>query len=301
MDYGQYKCNYLAECEKDGPNVSTTIQIPSGALSEPFLTQIKRLGLTFVGRPLTLEFIQDGKRIVIFENVVLYTDADSPTERVFALPIIELLGIVVPQSPVANMDHPQMYFFQVSGDKGYNIPKRYMDYIGQHGGLDIFGLPITENHVIADGVFRQCFTNICLEFHSALSNDLQLRPTAAGKTFQQKFYPEKGTSIDGRSTGYDLKVTKSHYLVGEQTTQEINVSVTHDQIPESLIQPEMFLKLPDGRENVFVFPPTDNWGNTILEIPYIPAPNSTMVPYRVCLVAAETICFEDHYVIWNSP
>jgi hypothetical protein len=121
----------------------------------------------------------------VFDNLVMFSAPES-TYRVQFRPLPQLAGIQ-PEPPVPPMNDPGMVFFPTLGQElGYNIPKLFMDYITMHGTLEISGNPITELHALGNGISRQCFTNICLEYHSKAPETLRVRPTALGSGTQNR-------------------------------------------------------------------------------------------------------------------
>src|SRR5690606_5206107 len=112
----------------------------------------------------------------------LYVD-NNQSGRVLARPITNRLGYL-PEPMVPASAEPGYYFYPVEADRGYNIPQAFLDYISQHGGIEITGAPIGEAKVIRGGVLRQCYTNLCLEQHTSASGNVTIRPTSLGYSYR---------------------------------------------------------------------------------------------------------------------
>jgi hypothetical protein len=191
MPYGAWMCKDfcrpgkdiipLAEVNKPVSPDSSVNQEAEKAFSE-----IRdRLGLDFTGLSRSETYqAKDGMFEQVYDNLVMYSAPES-TYRVQFRPLPQLIGIQ-PEPPVPPMNDPGMVFFPTIGQElGYNIPKLFMDYITKHGTLEISGNPITELHPLGNGISRQCFTNICLEYHSKAPEALRVRPAAIGSSYPQ--------------------------------------------------------------------------------------------------------------------
>jgi hypothetical protein len=129
---------------------------------QPFQGFISSKGIDFTGFPLTGAYVSnDGRLEQIFENVVLAVDANDPNS-VYLRPVSQYLNILPgPTNPPINNE--ELFFFEVGGDKGYNIPIIFWDYLSERGGIELVGPPIGEFMVGENRVISQCFQNICLE------------------------------------------------------------------------------------------------------------------------------------------
>ncbi len=296
LSYGVFKCDI--KCRY----ASNPFSIPEkqGILPEPFATAVARLGPSFVGRLLvdTPYQSEDGKTIVIFENAVLYTTLSTPN-RVFALPIVEMVG-TQPGNLVQKIDDERMTFYVIQGDLGHNIPTIFSDYMALHGGLDIFGIPITEISQIQERVYRQCFKNLCLEYHVNAPEALQIRPVPLGALYKQLFLT--GGSLSP-SPNIAINVSDDGPYASENSTPTIHVEILKNNTPLPAVVPSLILTLPDGSHTQYYFPGTGADGRATLQIDSIDAPNGTMIPYTVCLgnVTAQEICVEGNYFIWDMP
>ena len=161
LAYGAWQCS--ASCRQMQPDEST-VELPHFTAPQ-FSEAVTRLGPHFTGFAISeAHQTPDGYLEQVFENVVLVADPGQPS-RVFPRPITESLGIF-PDPLVERSADPELYFYPLQGEnKGYHIPKAFMEYIAQHGGQEAFGAPISERVRWQSNVYRQCFVNLCLEEH----------------------------------------------------------------------------------------------------------------------------------------
>ena len=122
-------------------------------------------GLAFFGYPLTDEFTQDGRRVQYFQKVRMegHPELSEPYHVQLGL-LGDELGYRQPpissaEIPPAN--HPQRRYYP---ETGHTVSFAFLDYFDEHGGLDIFGYPITE-FLVERGRIVQYFQRACLEWH----------------------------------------------------------------------------------------------------------------------------------------
>jgi len=179
LAYGAWKCD--AYCRSPLPEASNVV-LPR-RVAKRFAGAMERLGADFTGYTITDEYeTPDGYVEQVFENVVLVVDPGQPG-RVFLRALTERLGYR--PDPLVGPNAGQGYsFYPVQGNRGYNIPNRFQEYIVQHGGFEVSGAPIGEISRIKDAVYQQCFTNLCIQaFLDALGN-ITVRPSPLGYTYR---------------------------------------------------------------------------------------------------------------------
>ncbi len=261
-----------------------------------------------------------GAEIVIFENIVVEIQPSSESKpKLLALP--QKLGIL-PQAMVANQENDEQVFLSLDGDKGHHIRRSFMNYIDSHGGLELFGLPITEPMMGENGNIRQCFENLCLVEDRQLQGLYRIRPSPLGFEFATLFYgaqfgagPEHGLqdaqptrqsgTFDGsadQTPEITLEILEDRPFVDQQTAQEIGVIVHFGVQPAVNVQPTVILSFPNGETLEMELPPTNAQGKSYITIPPIQAPNGTLVDYRICLMTQSgvEVCARDDYLIWSS-
>ena len=218
-------------------------------------------------------------------------------------PIVALVGIQA-QPPVDRRDDPLLIFYKVQGDKGYHVPIYFNTYLQQFGGIEMVGLPITEVFQLKDGIYRQCFTNLCLDFDVNAPDSKKLSVAPLGLEYMERYYPTRDAGGQSNPSGnISIRVNEGAQYIAPDTGQGITIIVTEDGVPLINREPVLSLTMPDNQLQEFTLEPTDEQGKTSIELPPIAAPNGTIIKYKVCLdeVDGEPICESDNYLIWEYP
>jgi hypothetical protein len=122
-------------------------------------------GLAVFGYPLTDEFPQNGRRVQYFQKVRMEWHPEFPEPYNVQLGLLgDELGYRKPpiseeEKPPAN--YPQRRYYP---ETGHTVSFAFLTYFDEHGGLDVFGYPITE-FLIERGYIVQYFQRACLEWH----------------------------------------------------------------------------------------------------------------------------------------
>jgi hypothetical protein len=306
LAYGAWKCD--VHCRHVSP-ASTIVDLPSvnyQASDRLFEEVVKSLGTDMAGFPLVEPYLApDGKYEQIFENIVVSIDArvKGPLKL---RPIAELLGIQI-EPLVLPSGIPGMSFWAIDGERGHNIPQEFVDYITRHGGIDISGPPITELFLVDNQIFRQCFRNLCLDYHlnENIPQGLRIRPAPLGRQYKEIYYqPLNMSFIETQSLqSINMQVWEHHTFISSSQEQEIGAAVYQDETPLANIEPVLTVYLPDGKEDTYYFPPTGKDGKSEVKIPPILAANGTIIVYKVCVenLNKERYCVKDAYLIWFNP
>jgi hypothetical protein len=218
-------------------------------------------------------------------------------------PIVELLGIQR-QPPVQQKADPLLAFYSTGDGLGYNVPVYFDQYLQRYGGRSVIGDPIGEVFPVSGGVYRQCFTNLCLDFDPSAPAGRQLRPAPLGIEYKARFHTQDETNWKVESQApFQLEVIEDTAYVTPLEGLQIRVSLSQAGLPLSDQNLVLTLTLPDNSQQSFSLPPTDGQGMTSIVLPAVDAPNGTLIPYQVCLDEAEAAvtCVEDHYLIWDYP
>jgi hypothetical protein len=306
LAYGAWKCDN--KCRHQTP-LSAQIQLPSLSTAldgRIFREVVARLGADFTGFALSDPFIgNEGKLEQIYENVVLVENPESPA-RVSLQPLPEKIGIQ-PGSMAEYNGVEGMVFWPVDNELGYNVPQQFLDYITQHGGIEVSGFPINELALESDQIFRQCYTNLCLDYHlqGNIPLDLRIRPAPLGQQYLERYYPTQagGFTESQALRTISLQVWERYQFVGSNQAQEIGASIFEGKSPLRSIEPVLTLIMPDGTQQSYYFPPTGDDGQTLLKLDPIEAQNGTLIPYQVCIssLTDEMFCVKDSFVIWYNP
>lgn len=295
MSYGRLACGESCGSPSN-PAAIIQIELPYG---EPFVSTVSRLGDGFVGTRLAGPYqTEDGGIEVIYENVVLYANADDSNQAT-PRPVLALLGIS-PEAMATRLDNPNLIFFGINGEFGYNVPVPFSDYIAQHGGFETFGQPIQEIKLQDDGGFTQCFANACLQYVRASG---QVQPLPMGREYKERFFDQPAPQVANPPDQIQILAWEDHSQISSSEEQVIHASVVAGRELLAGMQPYLSISLPEGGTSLYQFPPTDENGQTQLTVPPVTAPNGTLVPYQVCLEGLDVgkVCANESYMIWGNP
>ncbi len=301
LAYGAWKCDaYCSFAEPEAARVP-----PQSTYPEPFIGGLIRLGLDFTGQPLSGPYLAaDGMLEQVYQNLVVYAPPDNLGH--FGLrPIPEKVGYP-PTAPVAKVNDDRLVFYPTADGLGHEVPKVFEDYITAHGGLEISGMPATEIFA-QNGAYRQCFTNICLDYDPGAAAAQRIRPAAIGEDYLRKF-PAAGqaqaATPEAAPGNVTLTAWPEHTLIRSDAGQVIHVRVTKagSQAPVAGAALDMVIYTPDGGQIAHPLPPTDAQGQSSADVIPITAPNGSMILYQVCVLpaAGSKQCVRDSYVIWGN-
>jgi hypothetical protein len=296
LAYGAWKCG--SPCSVIPPANAIVSQEP--VVKPPFSDGVRKFGADFTGAPLSEAYqAVDGKLEQIFENVVLMYDTSS-TSGVRLRPVEGMLG-VSPDPLESDNNDPTFTFYPVQGDKGYNVPNFLMDYINQHGGLDVSGPPLSVYSELNDQIHHQCFLNLCLN----LDQNRLIQPAPLGYNYRDRFRKAASQStvdVGSAEKEVTLQVWNSYPMVSSTQDQEIGVSIQENNAPLANLEPVLVVTLPDGTQTPYKMPPTDQDGQSHFRVGPISAPNGTLIPYQVCISirSGERYCYKDSYLIWTN-
>lgn len=122
-------------------------------------------GEAIFGPPRTEEFFQDGLKVQYFQRARMeYHPRNPPCYRVQFSLLGDLLGYRMPPIPSFSIpvsDHPQRRYYSQTG---HTLSYAFLQYFDSHGGLDMFGYPITEI-LMEQGTVVQYFERAKMEWH----------------------------------------------------------------------------------------------------------------------------------------
>jgi hypothetical protein len=251
-------------------------------------------GLAVFGYPLTDEFTQDGRRIQYFQKVRMEWHPEFPEPYNVQLGLLgDELGYRKPpissaEIPPAN--HPQRRYYP---ETGHTVSFAFLTYFDEHGGLDIFGYPITE-FLIERGRIVQYFQRACLEWHPENPHPYKVQLGLLGetdidkKTAEKKLdstllnpqpppailttpTPSSTSAISAPTdtptplppvTAIDVSASVKHAITGREGYQTISIYVT-DQRGRGLPGAQVsFVAHYTTGDRAFPAPPTDTNGYT---------------------------------------
>lgn len=298
LAYGTWKCDRY--CRYKTP-LNSRISLPTRNAA-PFVQLVESRGLEFTGFALTPPYLSaDGQLEQIYEHLIMQTSL-SATDSVRLVPLPEKLG--VPRDILVPADSDEgMYFLPIQDGLGYNIPKYFIEYIWEHGGLDFVGQPITQLAEVDGKMFRQCFVNMCLQALRAEGNRLQVSPESLGIQYRDIYYQPAITSVpDEQAQDLTLQLWEGFPMVSPEQEQEIGVAVFSSGFPMADIVPELDLLLPDGSRIHQVMPPTNENGESQVVISPLLVENGSLIPYKVCIDTpkGQRFCLMDSYLVWTA-
>lgn len=297
LPYGAFACN--KDCRKNKP--SNGIPALQPILPEPFLNKTLELGLPFVGKPLTgLHLAPDGNEEVIFENLVLFAESDNPD-------IVNLRPITAElQKNAQELAPPQnselIVFIEIEHGLGHNVPTYFIEYLDRFGGLEVSGDPISEVFSPKEGVYWQCFSNLCLQFDLNAIPEQRLRPVPLGDEYKTIHYDRvRDFSSNQTYQNIEIKSWEKEMFVSSRDYQELFVALYEDGKPLENYEPILIVTMPDGTQHKGFFQPSGEDGQTSLKLAPVDAPSGTLIAYRICLpdLVIESLCVGDNYLIWN--
>lgn len=293
LAYGAWKCGIYC---LDQPQGSGRIVLPhSNVLS--FVRKAAELGLDFTGEALSAPIIQAGQIRQVYQNIVFMADQRNQSDvKLFALP--EAVGRVR-EEPRPPSPAPDMEFYDVQDNLGYNIPKSFTEFIQTHGGFSFVGEPINHVYRPDDQTMQQCFVSLCLQGKIDEKGEVTVSVMPLGSEY---LYPENPTPVPPLAD-LTIQVGETYPMISPEQEQEIWAVVLSAGVPVPNIEPELTLTMPDGTEQIYRLAATDENGETRQIIPAMNAENGTLVPYVICVQVEnqQRFCVMDSYLIWAVP
>lgn len=314
LDYGAWKCGEA--CTTYSPDSKGFI--PKSIFPDPPSKQdlataedkitiaADRIGRAITGFPLTPTYLSDDgtQYLKIYENVVFAIDRGD-SERAYVLAITSSLHIEKAK-PEKKIDEPGVYFFPKNGDLGYSVRPEFYNFLTLHGGLDTSGAPITNEYSLDNMVSRQCFENLCLDFHPKAGGSLKVRPASMGRIYKQLYYRmELTTPITITDASYvSIYPWEASPLIPSDQPQEIGAAVYDNYVSIPNVQVILSVRMPDDKWKDFEPKPTDQNGQVNFKLDPIEAPNGTIILYQVCLYGIDeerNFCVMEDFTIWGNP
>lgn len=293
MPYGRIACADTCAASAN-PAAIVQVELPYG---EPFISAVAKLGDAFTGPRLAGPYKKaDGSLEVIYQTLVLYAVSDD-SQSVIARPILADLGIL-PEPLVTKLENPNLIFVSIDGSFGHNVPLFFSNYIAVHGGLEIFGQPISELKLEDQGAASQCFANACLRFTQGGS----VEPLPLGEEYKARFYDQPAVDVQEQAAEIRIQVWEDFSQISSAEQQVIHATLFAGNQFLSGLQPFLEITLPGGGTSIYQFPLSDGNGQTQLTIPAVRAQNGTLIPYKVCLegFGSTKVCASESFMIWGN-
>lgn len=238
-----------------------------------FLTFFEtRGGLEIFGYPITDQFEENGRLVQYFQRVRMEWHPENPEPYKVQLGLLgDLLGHrapPIPPSQIPPANHPQRRYYP---ETGHTLSYAFLSYYDSHGGLDIFGYPITE-FIIENGRIVQYFQRGKMEWYPENPRDRRVQLGFLGEIYAEKYVdperlkpsaPSLGPAPSASGTvAADINVSASlkYAITGRAGTQTLYVYVT-DQWGKGVpgAQVSFVAHYSDG-DRVFDMPSTDAGG-----------------------------------------
>ncbi|MBC8333227.1 MAG: hypothetical protein H8E28_14700 [Anaerolineae bacterium] len=284
LHYGEWLCSEVCEFTSPDNGIITNIS----AVDQPFSDAMLQFTPQFLGRPLSNPYITSTQQLEqIFFNVILTAPVDDP-KAVRLLPITEALGI----SANHNME--------------IQIAEELSPFLEKYGGIAVAGKPITPFIALSPSIFRQCFTNLCLEYLPNAIGYQQIRPTPLGYLYRQhiltnQFIPGVNKPTSNQQS---ILIWEEFPFVAPNQPQIIGVNIIENGEPAPGARPVLILNLPGDIHITYHFSDTDDKGSTSLTLNPIDAPLGRVIGYQVCTTnqgEVSTNCKTESFIIWSSP
>jgi hypothetical protein len=123
-------------------------------------------GPTLFGYPLTRAYQEDGRLVQVFQRTKMELYEEGPGGSYVTLaPLGEMLWQQEPPVPPDEIPTPDHAGKQYFAETGHTVCFSFLDYHRSHGGIDMFGYPITEWFFEPDGRIVQYFQHVKMEWH----------------------------------------------------------------------------------------------------------------------------------------
>ncbi len=306
MAYGSYACAESCSYQTD---TNSSLSGPHFGVDVPFFKSLSRIGgFQVIGFPLSQPYTAaDGNLEQVFENALVYVPKDNPaTIRLRPLAEIMRTRLEAPSLPSGSQSQGTV-FYQVAGNRGFDVPVVFDEYIAAHGGKDISGAPTSDAFsylVNGENLGAQCFQNYCLYYDPHADAGSQVRLMNLGKQYITEKVPLESWLFEfsPKTTLLKLSEQKPQISASEQQVIHIHVFQVKDLQPISQVSSILVVGMPDGSKETFSVPPTDLKGSSSFTLPpFTNAANGTIIPYVVCLNVPSTspICQAETFFIWN--
>lgn len=307
LAYGVYACD--SDCRYRPPKSSMVVTSIDN-IEQPFLIQLARLGgLEVFGAALTNPYTApDGRIEQVYENVVLSAPPDDLNNvNLRNLPVQLGMPSTAPAAQIYG-EAQGVVFYAVDGELGYHVPMLFDHFIALHGGREISGIPLADIAQIERGLYQQCFEHYCLlyDIDAGESDKVRMAPlgveylrTTQGQPADEAAFFE----VTPETVHLFANVSRPRVTASDEQQFEMVLLRASDQQPIADVEADLTLTLPDGKQEQFLLPPSDDSGRASLTVPALkPVPgNGSVIAFKVCLnvPSSQPICASDSYLIWN--
>lgn len=230
-------------------------------------------GLDIFGYPITDQFVDNGRLVQYFQRARFEWHPENPEGFNVQLGLLgDELGVSQPRlRPEQIPGGPQCLYFI---ETGHSVCNAFLDYFRDHGGLDVFGYPISEYYVERDRIV-QVFQRMRMEWHPEKPNTQKVQLTDIGTLMFETFNldPElraakppanKPYTITRLSTKASVKLPVTG-RAGQQTLYVVVADQHSKAVSGALVT--VVVHLPSG-DVTYTMPLTDERGRTSLKFPF---------------------------------
>jgi hypothetical protein len=225
-------------------------------------------GVDILGFPITDGFRdpQSGRLIQYTENARLEWIKDDSDDGGHAIlrPLGEMMGGWQPAVDQGSTDSRGCRYFR---ETGHSVCYAFLDFFNAHGGLNLFGYPISEFSIQDDRIV-QYFQRFRLDWHPEAAAPNQVRVAPLGREhFDQSAYDPSLLRPASRGPDGDYRVTQLQtsasvmYPVLPQSGKQNIFIVVRDQnlfpVPDAAVM--LVAHMPDG-DRYNLMPTTDSQG-----------------------------------------
>ncbi len=218
-------------------------------------------GLETFGYPITEPFVENGLRVQYFQKARIEAHPDNPDPYKIQL---GLLGdeLKYRQAKVSRPLFPSRRRFYFS-ETGHLVSYAFLDYFKKHGGVDIFGYPISEMYY-EHGRIVQYFQRLKLEWypedrttpvHIGNLGEVyvnvyreRIDPVALQQVVDSARPHTQVPAVSSHITGMRVTVSLRYSVMGKRGTQVVSVLVTDnngDPLPGAEVK--IFLTSSSGQ------------------------------------------------------
>jgi hypothetical protein len=263
-------------------------------------------GVDILGFPITDGFVdpQSGRLIQYTENARLEWVNDDPGGgHPILRPLGEMMGGWQPAVDKSSMDPRGCRYFEQTG---HSVCYAFLDFFNAHGGLELFGYPISEFTLQNDRIV-QYFQRFRLDWHPEAAAPDQVRVAPLGREhFNDTGYDPDLLRPASRGAGGTYRVTQLQtsasvmYPVLPQAGQQHIYIVVRDQnlfpVPQAAVM--LVAHMPDG-DRFNLMPATDSQGLSRLTLKVGEMQQGTKINLEIWVFYQQLQAVaRDSFVVW---
>ena len=253
----------------------------------------KNGGLSIFGYPLTKEYTENGLTVQYFQRVRMEKHLDGSGLYTVQIGLLgEQLGYrqaPIPEAEIPPENHPDKAYFP---ETGHTVSFAFLKFFHEKGGLDIFGYPISEWIIEANGRIVQYFQRGKMEWYPENPPGQRVQLGMLGTIYVEQFVdpiqrtrddvrilsdsiPEPAPTSESITEPAALEIkelavsaTPMYAIIPLDGTQTLHVYVHNQEgrgVPGASV--EIQVQYNKNRADSFVLPPTNKAGLTQLDFP----------------------------------